>query len=720
MKKHIRFLSLFIASALISGCGSTTPLNETETTTAAAETTTAMSERQTTVSLAETTEKPAVTDSESSQKTKYKSISDVPAGELYEYRFYDWKVNTRDITRINGDYIFTETPSYLARASSGMLSAECDEQFTTAVENTHININENFYFDEKRIKVTEITEDTIYTGEENVSYNSSNNIMVKYAFVKKNSDTDYEFIIDPACMDDIPLWSPDTDFMKFEVNGTEFYGDTIKVTSSFSNTLSDINTDDYVYAKVIFAHLWVQCNTESGYICSADLYSVKTITTDTDSVIDRSFFDEYYKDNETYKGLKNAKSEIEALDKPQYYFSPQLMLVDLDFDGTDEILIPHYTSDYFLNHQPVNFYDTENGKLIKLDTIAINSLQEAYYDGKRGWVIHYNAYNDISNPTVLQEEGYMFISLKGGKIEKEILCGKNFESDKFYYLGEEVVPEITESTNPYSGEEMNIYEWNGYKHQGWLYEFFEKIMEGTAKKYFAPDSEQIFIASHSPYSLEYLPFETASLNLIIKADLDKQKEADVPVAEFVYKEVAAEKPVLYLYPEKETNVSVKVQFPYGGQFTCTYPEYNVGWNVTAMPDGTIYDRDGNEYYCLYWEADLGRMPSSNEGFCVKGEDTAEFLREKLMGIGLTARETNEFIIYWLPRMQDNEYNIISFHTDEYNNISPLEISPAPDTLIRVFMTYYGSDKPIDIEPQLLPEYERNGFTAVEWGGSEIK
>ncbi|MBQ8411293.1 MAG: hypothetical protein IJX15_06170 [Ruminiclostridium sp.] len=71
-------------------------------------------------------------------------------------------------------------------------------------------------------------------------------------------------------------------------------------------------------------------------------------------------------------------------------------------------------------------------------------------------------------------------------------------------------------------------------------------------------------------------------------------------------------------------------------------------------------------------------------------------------------------------MKGNEYNIISFHTDEYNDISPLEISPAPDTLIRVFMTYYGSDKPIETKPQLLPEYERNGFTAVEWGGSEIK
>ena len=42
----------------------------------------------------------------------------------------------------------------------------------------------------------------------------------------------------------------------------------------------------------------------------------------------------------------------------------------------------------------------------------------------------------------------------------------------------------------------------------------------------------------------------------------------------------------------------------------------------------------------------------------------------------------------------------------------------PDTMIRVFMTYYSSDKPVEIEEQELSHYERNGFTLVEGGGSE--
>ncbi len=49
---------------------------------------------------------------------------------------------------------------------------------------------------------------------------------------------------------------------------------------------------------------------------------------------------------------------------------------------------------------------------------------------------------------------------------------------------------------------------------------------------------------------------------------------------------------------------------------------------------------------------------------------------------------------------------------------PLTVSPAPDTQIRVFMTYYSSDTPVDIPEQELPHHERNGFTLVEWGGSE--
>ena len=51
---------------------------------------------------------------------------------------------------------------------------------------------------------------------------------------------------------------------------------------------------------------------------------------------------------------------------------------------------------------------------------------------------------------------------------------------------------------------------------------------------------------------------------------------------------------------------------------------------------------------------------------------------------------------------------------------PLEISPKPDTIIRVLMEYKPLKKYIQIEEQKLCSSERNGFTVVEWGGTEIK
>ena len=179
----------------------------------------------------------------------------------------------------------------------------------------------------------------------------------------------------------------------------------------------------------------------------------------------------------------------------------------------------------------------------------------------------------------------------------------------------------------------------------------------------------------------------------------------------------AVKPVIYLYPEEETAVSVKLD--YAGALTCVYPEYGQGWNVTARPDGTIFDEKGQEYYCLYWEGSELDCWSMDRGFCVPGSDTAAFLEDALAKLGLSRREANEFIIYWLPRMEPNPYNLISFQFERYTDAAKLDISPAPDTLIRVFMTFKPLEKPVDIEPQTLTAPERTGFTVVEWGGSLV-
>ena len=179
-----------------------------------------------------------------------------------------------------------------------------------------------------------------------------------------------------------------------------------------------------------------------------------------------------------------------------------------------------------------------------------------------------------------------------------------------------------------------------------------------------------------------------------------------------------EKPVIYLYPEATTAVSVRLD--YDGQLTCTYPTYENGWAVTAAPDGTLTDAKGQTYNYLYWEGETAAEYDLTEGFCVAGADTAAFLEDALTQLGLTRREANEFIVYWLPRMEGNPYNQISFQQEAYTDSAKLTVTPAPDSILRVFMVWKPLDKPVDIPAQTLPAFERHGFTLVEWGGAKVQ
>lgn len=184
--------------------------------------------------------------------------------------------------------------------------------------------------------------------------------------------------------------------------------------------------------------------------------------------------------------------------------------------------------------------------------------------------------------------------------------------------------------------------------------------------------------------------------------------------------IRIDKPVVYLYPTKPEDVQVKVRLD--GQFITTYPSYNDGWKVTAYPDGKLINKsDGREYSYLYWEGDGARSYNMNEGFVVKGTDTANFLQEKLAYLGLEPREYNEFIVYWLPQMQGNQYNFVRFASkDEYDNKARLDITPKPDSIQRVFMVFKKLDAPMAVIPQVLVPFERKGFSVIEWGGSEIR
>ena len=190
-----------------------------------------------------------------------------------------------------------------------------------------------------------------------------------------------------------------------------------------------------------------------------------------------------------------------------------------------------------------------------------------------------------------------------------------------------------------------------------------------------------------------------------------------------YRYQRADKPIIYLYPEKDEKINVKLKNI--DLITTVYPNYDIenGWNVLAKQNGTLVDLNTNRnLYALYYESMVKKeIGIKDDGFVVKGEETTKFLEEKLAILGLTEREIEEFIIYWLPKLEKNRYNYIRFATlDEINDNMPLEINPNPDTIIRVLMTFKKLENPIDVKEQQLETPQRTGFVAVEWGGSEIQ
>jgi hypothetical protein len=186
-------------------------------------------------------------------------------------------------------------------------------------------------------------------------------------------------------------------------------------------------------------------------------------------------------------------------------------------------------------------------------------------------------------------------------------------------------------------------------------------------------------------------------------------------------DMVACKPVIYLYPKQEQQIEVRLN--YSGNLLFTYPEYKNGWQVIASPDGKIINKaDNKEYSYLFWEGkDEYTTYDLSHGFIVKGSETVNFLQDKLSQIGLIPKEYNEFIVYWLPKMQNNKYNLIHFASkEEYNDRALLNITPKPESTLRVFMVFKKlENNNIKIQPQEIIPFERKGFVVIEWGGTEI-
>ncbi len=205
------------------------------------------------------------------------------------------------------------------------------------------------------------------------------------------------------------------------------------------------------------------------------------------------------------------------------------------------------------------------------------------------------------------------------------------------------------------------------------------------------------------------------------------------------------KPVIYLYPTVPTEVTVQFQVPV--QFTTEIPTYAGAWQVLAHKDGTLVNlksqstecgkidsqKKGSEYAqnaCktniypyLFWAGNVSSQnyPDITKGWVIARSELKGFINDKLIEIGLNSKEKTDFESYWLPEMlaKDTPYYRLSFlQTGELNTLFPMEVTPRPDTIFRIFLDYTPlTIKPkSEIQPQTLNKLIRNGFTLVEWGG----
>ncbi|MFZ2969714.1 MAG: hypothetical protein WA063_01050 [Minisyncoccia bacterium] len=176
------------------------------------------------------------------------------------------------------------------------------------------------------------------------------------------------------------------------------------------------------------------------------------------------------------------------------------------------------------------------------------------------------------------------------------------------------------------------------------------------------------------------------------------------------------KPVIYLYPEKTSEISVKVE-PQGGM-SYSEPIYNNGWIVRADNSSNIIDLiSGKTYPYLFWEGRGAIYGQPQKGFAVAKENVHDFLVEKLEKLGLNEKETADFIEFWEPKMKESPYYFITFLGNrEMEQIAPLDIDPKPDTVIRILMDFSPLNKMTDFEGFNIKTPDRKGFTVVEWGG----
>ncbi len=173
------------------------------------------------------------------------------------------------------------------------------------------------------------------------------------------------------------------------------------------------------------------------------------------------------------------------------------------------------------------------------------------------------------------------------------------------------------------------------------------------------------------------------------------------------------KPNIYIYPEENIQLKVTVDFPLGGEIVNSIPSYNEVWKISVDTSGMIND----EYTYLFYESRQPDIWQNKEGWTVEAGELKLFFRENMKAYGFEGGEIEDFIEYWIPKLNVYKYYSIYPQTiDLIEDVIRLNFSKEPDFFLRLFYLVEGSDIIQDsiTEPE-IKTFTRKGYFVTEWG-----
>ncbi|CAE6465775.1 unnamed protein product [Rhizoctonia solani] len=244
------------------------------------------------------------------------------------------------------------------------------------------------------------------------------------------------------------------------------------------------------------------------------------------------------------------------------------------------------------------------------------------------------------------------------------------------------------------------------------------------------------------------------------------------------------KPVIYIFPANTMkDIQVHLSLTQGWSFSGIYPPtnittisdnsmglgQNINWRVDAKPNGTLLDHTTHrEVTYLFWEAQtnpkslfsppatrpstptemstLAFDPASpillpSQSALLPCEKVTNYIDDVLLTLGLHTEARTSFITYWLPQLSNHAFVALRFLAQEdYEKAAPLNITPAPEVIARVFMLFKGIEESeiglwseaaaracMDVSMwrnivgiDVAKVHDKSLFRVLEWGGMEVR